>query len=486
MTTRLTYKKKSKEYAIDAIPDYTKENIAIDIVLLNYIVDDGATRLNINSADTIRQVKNDIITYITTNQLSKEKLGQYGGATATGIIGNIINTAFSLGAFAGEKVMQGLDILNTGFRVKDTYNSICAVGNPANRNVAAVDAIIAVLDIQRHFQQRFPFDNACVVAPFAANIVGVEAVVVFEMAKIIWADARYVYPFLREAIVHKIKRRGKKGLALAITNENYEDNKADRFYKLRQHIARRIIGPIGSAAIELAPGSVPPSLLQLQKVLRGEDPKLNRENRREKWRFKSRTNKIRKPVVQNLNNENNIVINYKPAPGVAPLAPLAPAKDPLKAIREADIFPLSNNNESNYSDSPSKKSPRISGGGIRSNNEDYDLMILNCASTIYTASKMKGWDENTANIARLTTYSYLKVCQQNALITLRINTNVPQKGGTNLQKSVIKKVLESISKGNSPDEVHRLAIDISGKHAVDQKNAGIIADSFTDTYNRLL
>ena len=99
---------------------------------------------------------------------------------------------------------------------------------------------------------------------------------------------------------------------------------------------------------------------------------------------------------------------------------------------------------------------------------------------------MKGWDEKTANIARLTTYSYLKVCQQNALIRLRIDTNVPQRGGNNLQKSVIKKVLESISKGKTPDEVQRLAIEMSGKDMVEQKNAAIIADSFTDTYNRLL
>ena len=484
MSTRLTYKKSRREYTIDVIPDYTKENIAINMVLLNYIVDDGAVRLNINSTDTIRQVKNEIITYITTNQLSNEKASQYGGASATDIIGNIINSALSIGAFTGEKIVQGLGILNIGYRVKETYNSICAAGNPANRNVAAVDAIMAVLDINRQFQQnQSSFNNACVVAPFAANIVGVEAVPVFIMAKLIWADARYVYPFLREAVVHKIRRHGKKGLALAIINENYEDNKEDRFYKLRQHIANRIIGPVGLAAIEMAPGSVPPSLLQLQKAIRGKDPKLNREKRREKWRFNSRTNKVRKQVPQNSNNENNIVISYKPAQGVAPLAP---SKDPLKAIRETNIVPLSNNDESNYSDSPSEKKPRIPGGGKHSNNEDYDLMILNCASTIYTASKMKGWDEKTANIARLTTYSYLKVCQQNALIRLRIDTNVPQRGGNNLQKSVIKKVLESISKGKTPDEVQRLAIEMSGKDMVEQKNAAIIADSFTDTYNRLL
>jgi hypothetical protein len=443
-----------KNYHVMQNTDFdSKQDLAVIIILVNEIVDEGAKRFNIDSPELIKVVKNGLITDITTKRLSRE-----GGSISGGGIQDIINSAMATGCFLADGVQSAFGAAEFASRWKTRVNAVCSQNlAEADKDVLIIDSIFEMLDLPVHYEGV----SQCFEGPAAMHLVGPEALVVHLVAKSLWFTLKSPYPFLREFIAHKIQRRGKRGLQLQIINENYEMTKEDRWYKLREDIINKLEWAT-ALPLKLAP-KVLKNAVQLKLASEHrEDPKQRRA------RLYLESQKIGKDRGEKVNKQES-------------------------------------NNEatSNNEHSGGVRNRRTQRSPYRREEADkIDLMIIICSAVIHSAAKMKGWNDIMANIARLSTYSYLRVYQQNKLIEREIDlrNNITNNNhllkinnklfhgvvGNNVHGAIVKTVLGSIVKGNTPEEVVKDAEKAVDDTFEEKENAKIIANSFSDTYSKLI
>ena len=133
-------------------------------------------------------------------------------------------------------------------------------------------------------------------------------------------------------------------------------------------------------------------------------------------------------------------------------------------------------NNNNFYDVNDKKQK----GGA---DDNIDKLIAAASATIHSAAKQNGWTDNEADIARLTTYSYLKASHLGDLDLEDDGTTPPTVGGGS-QGEIVKEVMESIAEGNSPSKTKANAVAVAPSN--EKKNAAILANSFSDTFAKLM
>jgi len=174
------------------------------------------------------------------------------------------------------------------------------------------------------------------------------------------------------------------------------------------------------------------------------------------------------PVMgQNNTRKNKRITNY--------FKPVPTRKANNKPQGNSASEELNNNNNNFYGGNHKEQK-----GGADNN---IDLLIAAASATIHSAAKQNGWTDAQADIARLTTYSYLKASHLGDLDLEDDGNTSPTVGGGS-QGEIVKEVMESIAEGNSPSKTKANAVAVASSN--EKKNAAILANSFSDTFAKLM